>query len=230
MSQWLATADAGASALETGPQPRAAAIAAVAEFGLDADRRAARPPRLRHAADAELVADRLLDPEVPELAGELVGRALRPDAPDHVERLQHHAMALVGVGNIEQLVVRRQAAGADAENEAPAAHVIELRGLGRDDGGMAVRQVDDAGGEHDAAGLRDEARHEHHRGRDRLAGGGEVLADPQFVEAEALGQQGFLRGLLEIRAKRPRRRMQRHHEQAKAHVGLRSDNGLCGGS
>src|SRR5262249_27595078 len=48
------------------------------------DRRSTRASRLRHDADAELVANRLADPEAPELAAELIGRALRPDALDHI--------------------------------------------------------------------------------------------------------------------------------------------------
>src|SRR5262245_44716619 len=181
------------------------------------DRRPASAARLWHDANAEWLADRFLDREAPKLAVELIRRALRPDALDERDRLEHHALALAGVRNIEQLVVRRQAAGADTEDEATLAHVIELRDLRRDHGGMAVRQIDDAGCKRDALRLWDQTCHQHQGRRDRLAGGGEMLAQPHLVEAEPLGEQGLLGSLRKEGAKGPRGRMERHHEQAEAH-------------
>ena len=54
-----------------------------------------------------------------------------------------------------------------------------------------------------------------------------MLADPELIETQLFGQQGLLGRLLEIRAKRPRRRMQRHHEQAKVHFLFRPNVLIC---
>ena len=56
------------------------------------------------------------------------------------------------VGIAEQLEVGDEAAGPDAEHEAALAHVVELGGLGGDDRGMVVGQVDDRGAERDVLG------------------------------------------------------------------------------
>ena len=102
--------------------------------------------RLRHEADAKLGQDRLLDLHVPVLALDIVGRVLRPDAQDRVDRFHERALAR-GRIDVEQLEVGGEPAGADAEQEAAAAHVIELRDLAGDDRRMMVRQVDDGGAE-----------------------------------------------------------------------------------
>ena len=57
---------------------------------------------------------------------------------DHVDGLDHHAVARVVVGVLEQLEVRDEPARPDAQHEAALAHVIELRGFGRDDRRMMV--------------------------------------------------------------------------------------------
>ena len=94
--------------------------------------------RLRHEADAELGQDRLLDLHVPEFALDVVGRILRPDAQDHVDQFHEGALAR-GRVDLEQLEVGGEAAGADAEQETAAAHVIKLCGLARHDGRVMVR-------------------------------------------------------------------------------------------
>ncbi len=79
--------------------------------------------RLRHEADAKLGQDRLLDLHVPEFALDVVGRILGPDAQDHVDRFHEGALAR-GRVDLEQLEVRGEAAGADAEQK-------RLRSCGR---------------------------------------------------------------------------------------------------
>src|SRR5262245_64593408 len=56
-----------------------------------------------------------------------------------------------------------------------------------------------------------------------------MLAQPHLIEAEPLGQQRLLGGLRKEIAERPRRRMERHHEQAEAHgfVSIRHDGMLA---
>ena len=182
---------------EIGPQPRCAATRTVDEFGLDTATTTGGPPGARGFGMKPMPSSRLiafLMPNFQNSPSNVVGRVLRPDALDDVHRLDQHPVALLDVGDVEQLVVGRQAAGADAEQEAALAHVVELRDLRRDHRRMPVRQVDHAGAEDDAAGLRDQARHEHQRRRDRLGGGGEMLADEDLVEAEPLGQQHLLGG------------------------------------
>ena len=117
----------------------------------DVNRRPRLLVGLRHEADAELGHDAVLDLDVPELALEIVGRVLRPDLLDHVDGFDHHAVARVVVGHLEQLEVGQQSARADAQHEAALAHVVELRGLGRDDRRMVVGQVDDGGAERGCA-------------------------------------------------------------------------------
>jgi hypothetical protein len=70
-----------------------------------------------------------------------------------------------------------------------AAHVIELRHFGRHDDRVVVRQVDHGGAEAEVPRARQKARHEHQRRGDRLGRRGKMLAEPQLVEAELVGEQ-----------------------------------------
>ena len=120
-------------------------------------------------AEPDIEEQRVLDLHVPEFAFEIVGRILRPNPLDHVDVLDQHARLLRAVRrHPEQFRIGRQASGADPEDEASATHVIELRGLGRDMGGVPVWRVDDAGGEFEPLGAGQQVRHEHQRRRIRL--------------------------------------------------------------
>ena len=153
----------------------------------------------------------------PELALEVVRRVLRPDARDEIHRLDHHAVAGMDVGIAEQLEIGDEAAGPDAEHEAALAHVVELGGLGGDDRRMVVGQVDDRGAERDVLGALQEAGEEHQRRGNGLGGGGEMLAQPEFIEAEPVGEHRLLAVLLERAPERAVWRMDRHHEHPQAH-------------
>ncbi len=126
--------------------------------------------------------------------------------------------AHAAVGIAEQLEVGEQPARTDAEHEAAAAHVIELRDFGGDDGRIVVRQADHAGAEFQVFGARHEARHEHQRRGDRLGGRGKMLAEPHLVEAERVGVKRLLLVLGQRVGERARRRMHRHHEYSEAHL------------
>jgi hypothetical protein len=184
--------------------------------------------RLRHVADAESGDHVGLQADLPELAVDFVGRILRPDPPHDVDCLHDLAIAHAGVGMAEQLKVRQKSARSDAEHEAAAAHVIELRHLGRDHDRIVIGNADHAGAEAQILGPRHQARHEHQRRRDRLARCRKVLAEPQFLKAKPIGQQRFLGILGERVGERTRRRMHRHHEKSETHIPPVSMPG-CGG-
>jgi len=126
------------------------------------------------------------------------------------------------IGIVEQLEIGHQAARPDAEHEAALAHVVELSGFGRHDRGMMIGQVDDGGAERNVPGARKNAGEEHHRGGDRLGGGGEMLAQPQLVEAELIGEHRFPAILRKCAPEHAVRRMDRHHEHSQAHALLRT--------
>src|SRR3977135_2166280 len=116
--------------------------------------------RLRHETDAKLGQDRLLDLHVPEFALDVVGRVLRPDTQDHVDGFHEGALPRRR-GDVEHLEGGGKTDGTDAEQEAAAAHMVELRGFASDDGWMMVGQVDDGGAEGEVLGLRHETGEEH---------------------------------------------------------------------
>ena len=181
------------------------------------DRRTRLLIGFRHIADAELGNDRVLELHRPELAFEIVGRILRPDALDHADQFHRFALAHLAVAVAEQLEVREQPADADPEHEAAAAHGVELRDFGRDLHRVMARQADHRGAEGEILGARQQARHEHQRRGDRLRGRGKMLAEPQFVETERVGVERLLLVLGQRIGERAVRRMHRHHEQAKTH-------------
>ena len=152
-----------------------------------------------------------------EFAGNIVGRILRPDFLDGFDRLDEFARAHGAIGVVEQLEVGEQPARADAEHEAAAGHVIELCCFGRDHHRIVVRQADHRGAEAQILGARREARHEHQRRGDRLGGGGKMLADPEFVEAELIGVERLLFVFGERVGERAGRRVHRHHEHSEPH-------------
>ena len=90
----------------------------------------------------------------PEFAVEIVGRILRPDALDHADRFHRLALAHLAIGIAEQLEIGKQPADADAEHEAAAAHVVELRDFGGDLHRVMVRQADHRGAEGQILGAR----------------------------------------------------------------------------
>jgi hypothetical protein len=65
-----------------------------------------------------------------------------------------HLDADLAVLDFEQLEIADQPAGANAKQQAAAAHVVEQRGVAGDVRGMVLRQVDDAGAESYPFGLR----------------------------------------------------------------------------
>ncbi len=208
------------------PHPRWAASAAEDELGLASEIEIGGPRllvRLRHVADAELGHDRVLDRDIPELAFELIRRIVRPDVLDEGHRLGHHAVARMDVEVLEQLEVGHQPARPDPEHEAALAHVVELGGLGGDDRRVVIGQVDHRGPEREVAGVRHEAGEEHERRGDRLGGGGKMLAHPQLVEPESIGQQRLFGVLFERAPEQAVRRMDRHHEHSEAHAFLPAD-------
>ena len=147
------------------------------------------------------------------LALEVVGGVAGPDAEDEVDALGE-LLAPVGVEVAEHLPVGRQAAGADAEQEAAFEDVVEHRDLGRDRGRVAVRKVDRARAELDP--LRDvgEARQEHGAVRDRLRDVRDVLADVGLREPEPVGQEDRVSVLLQRLHVVALRRVHRHGEVA----------------
>jgi hypothetical protein len=126
-------------------------------------------------------------------------------APDH------------GVVEVEQLEVRGQAAGPDAHDEAALGEMIEHRGEAGDHRRMLLGQIEHPGAQADPLGQRDRLGHEHQGRGDRLGHRAEMLADPDVVEAQAVGLDHRLQVLLEHLVVVPRRRMQRHHEQPEPH-------------
>jgi len=99
--------------------------------------------------------------------------------------------------------------------------MIELRHLGGHFDRVMVRQADHRGAEGEIPGARHEAGHEHQRRRNGLGGRGEMLAEPQFIEAEPVGIERLLLVLGERVGEHASRRMHRHHEQSEAHVSSR---------
>jgi hypothetical protein len=148
------------------------------------------------------------------------GRIRRPDLLDHVDRFDQHAVALRRIVIAQELEIRQQAARADAQDETAAAHLIELRSLAGDDGGVAIGQRDDTGAEGKLAGPGNEARHEHQRGGVRLGRGRVVLAQEHLIKAEPVGEQRLVEILGEILIHWPMRRMDRHHEKPETHRSL----------
>jgi hypothetical protein len=96
--------------------------------------------------------------------------------------------------------------------------MIELGGLGGDNRGMVIGQIDDRSPERQIAGARDEMREEHQRRGNRLGARREMLAHPQFIEPERIREQRLFNILLKRRPQRTVGRMQRHHPHSKAHA------------
>ena len=152
----------------------------------DGDRRPRLLVGLRQPAEIQCRVDRVLDAGGPIGAAEIIGRVARPDALDHLDRFDQHPAALARRRrNVHHLDVGRRRAGADAENEAALAQVIELRRLGGDHRRMMQRRVDDAGAEDQPLGARQQARGEHQRRRIGLGRGRVMLADEQLVDSRA---------------------------------------------
>ena len=92
----------------------------------------------RQIAHAELRNDLLGQLHMPVLALDVVGRLLGPELHDHVDRFHQPLVADGGIGVAEELVVAGESGRAEAEDEAPAAHMVELRRFRRDDDGMMI--------------------------------------------------------------------------------------------
>ena len=126
--------------------------------------------------------------DLPVLAAQDVGRFARPDRQHLIDRFARHRLAVL-IQRAENFRIRAQPARADAQNEAPVAHVIDHRDLRRHRRRMAVRQVDGAGAEADLPRLVGKAGDEGQRGGDGLGQIRHVLADESFGKAQLVRQQ-----------------------------------------
>ena len=171
---------------------------------------------LAHTADADVGQHVVLDLEIPVLAVELVGRVGRPDAVDHVDGFDQHLHA-VEVGDLEHLEIGWGGARPDPHEEATLGDMVELGGLAGHNGGMLIGQAEDARAELDTLGLGHQGCEEHQRRLDRLGGKREVLAEPDFVEADRVGALDDLEVFLQQRVIAPAEILDRVHEHAELH-------------
>ena len=156
--------------------------------------------RPRDVAHLVLGTDVLLERDLPELPVDPVGRVLRPELQDDVDRLLHHLGPQLGLAHLEQLEVAREPARPDAHDEAPAAELIEHGGVRGHRGGMDLGQVDHAGPEPDLPGPAHQGGEEDQRRGDALAPRAEVLAHVGLGEPELVGEDDRLLVLARIAA------------------------------
>ncbi len=133
-----------------------------------------------------------------------------------IDRLGEHGAA-VGAQEFERFGIRRQNAGADAEEETACEQVIDQRHLRRDQQRMAKRQVGDGGTELDRRGVAGERGTEHQARRNVLGEVGQVLAAIAFAVAEPVGQDECFAVFVERLGIMSRRRMDWHDEKAEFH-------------
>ena len=131
---------------------------------------------------------RFLGRQIPEFALEVVGGFASPQSDHVVDAFEEHRLA-IAAKVLEHLHVGRQAARADADNQAAFEQVVEHRHVGGKGGGVAIRQIQRAGAKRDVLGVVHQARQKHQAGRDRFGQIGGVLTDKGFGKAEPVGQQ-----------------------------------------
>ena len=142
---------------------------------------------------------------------DVVRRVALPDREDHVDRFGEQLVAVL-VEHAERLGVRRQRAGADAEDEAPLREMVEHRGVRGDQRRVRVRKIGGAGGELDRFGVADQRGEEDEAVGDVLGFFGQVLADERVVETQPVGEDDRLAVFLQRLRRRAVRRVQRHGE------------------
>src|SRR3546814_1997235 len=97
--------------------------------------------RLDHPAVTEAGVDRLFELDRPELALDVPGRFARPNLLDHVDRFDHHRVA-IGRERPEHLHVAAQPARPDAHQQAAARKIVEQGGIARDLQRVMLRSED----------------------------------------------------------------------------------------
>ena len=161
---------------------------------------------------------RLRNVYAPVLAFVLIRAFRRPDAHHDLERLEHHGAVLAVLAvHIKRQEIADVAAGADAKLEAPLRQVIEegdpMRQLHR----IVIRQQVRAGRELDPLGLQQGLRDRQIRGRVRLPGDREMLADPGLGDPQLIAPAKRLQVRLVPVVRFSLRRMGRHHEIPEIH-------------
>ncbi len=111
----------------------------------------------------------------------------------------------------------RQAAWADAEDEAAVEHVIQHRDVGRDGRRMGVRHVDRAGSQPDLFGGGRNPRQERHAGGDVLRLVGDVFPDIGLGKSKFVRKQERFAILSQRLAPVLVQGMDRHGEEAQFH-------------
>src|SRR3546814_12780028 len=96
--------------------------------------------RLDHPAVTEAGVDRLFELDRPELALDVPGRFARPNLLDHVDRFDHHRVA-IGRERPEHLHVATQPARPDAHQPAAARKIVEHGGISPDFKRGYMRQI-----------------------------------------------------------------------------------------
>ncbi|MNO97907.1 hypothetical protein D3C76_896320 [compost metagenome] len=135
---------------------------------------------------------------------------------DDVDRLGGHLGAVEFLG-AEQFHVRNQAARAYAHDQAAAAEMVELGNITGDGGRVVLRQVEYASGELDVLGGVEQGGEELQRVGHGLRAATVVLANPDFAEAQLVGEDRGFAVLLQHFGVVTPRIVQRHHEQTEFH-------------
>ena len=152
-------------------------------------------------------------PDRPELALDLVRRLRGPEPQDHVDGFIDHGGGVFGLG-AEELLIRGDAAGAEAEVEPALAEVVEERQPAGDVGRVVLVEANRRRPHADAPRLAQRAGDEDLRHHDVLVLHRVMLADPELAESQLLGPDDQLQVLVVALPQRLGRVVEGHDEHA----------------
>ena len=185
----------------------------IAAHGRDGDRRVRLLQGLVDEADTSLDVDVVHQADVPEFAVELIRRLARPQREDHFDRLGDHSGIVLWIDAVE-FQVRGDAAGSEAKVETPLGEMVEKSHAAGDRGRVVLVQADGGGPHPDRLGLAQCPADEHLGAHDVLELHRVVFTDPEFREAQLLGQDDQLQVFIETLAQRLVGVVERHDEHA----------------
>ena len=132
--------------------------------------------------------------------------------PGHVPVLASHAI------DVEELPVARQTARSHSEHESSLGHMVQVGHSVRQLGWIVVGKKVRAWGQLDIFGAQQGLGNEQVRSRVRLPGGGKMLADPGFMEAQLINEIQMLEIPVVARVQIPLRWVRGHHEDSNLHT------------
>ncbi len=161
--------------------------------------------------EADLRVYGTIHPDPPEPPIDVIGRIRKPEPEDDPDRFGDHRSAVLRV-DTQDLKVRRDASGSEAEIQPPFGKMIEKRQPACDKRRVVLLQTHGRRTQPDVPGFAQCRAYEYFGHCDVFVDHGMMLANPEFIDAQFVGANQKFHVFVMALAERLARWVERHDE------------------